>query len=1077
MTVRAHVVRLAIVAGLAASATAPVARAQVAPAQVPQAYRRVAAWTGNPAPAAPGTFRGPEGVAVGPDGRIYVADAVQGRVHVLAPDGSPQALWAGDLGQPSDVAVGDGVVYVADPPGERVVVVGHDGSPRATWRLPGGPAALAWHRDRLLVLLSGAAAVVVLAPDGTELARWGEPGRPMRGPRGLAVAPNGQVWVADYGARQLWRFDEAGVLLTALQVSQDGVVVAPTDVAVDANGEVYVLTDAYWYRFRAGQSIAGPFADPGGRGIAAGPGPALVTTVQDRRLGLTGLRYFRDRRQAVQEAVSWGNPFADLGMLNHPRRVSANADGHVFVLDDWPRVQDWAVDGQPRQQFGADSLLDLAAGLRGSVYGLDGHALTYWAADGQALWTWRPPSTQPTPERTISGWLTALDGWDGAVAVLDLGAQQVHVLDYSANPVAAWPVAPSGPFTSISDLALTAERVYLLNRSTRRIEARDRATGAVRANWAVPGSPIRLDADADGAVYVLTREGWVWKHAATGTPIALWPVADDGRASDLAAGPAGRVYVTFEDQDSVGVYEPDPLATPPAAPVLPDRCDLTRDKTAEPAAVQLGEAVTVRLTITGACPLADAQADIVLLVDTSGSMGGAKMAAARSAALSFVGQLDYSLHQVALVSFSTEARLVQGLTHDPRALIQAIPNLGDDGATSMYAAMKLADGELSGPRARAGVRPVVVLLTDGQPTDDPGGVFDLALAFRAAGREVYTIGLGLDVARSYLRSLATLPSNYFEAPSPYDLHRVYDTIARRVTASQLLAQATITDVLPDNMRLVSGSDLPPAQFDAATRTLTWRLAQVPPAGLELRYRLRPAAVGRWPTNVTAAADYVDGVGHADRLLFPVPEVTVRAADRWTVHLPALLKQQCPQARADVALALDTSTSMLEAAAGGGTKLEAALYAARVFVSQMHLPEDRVAVVAFHGEARRVQELSGDPAAVVAALDRLPTGSGTRLDLGLAAARAALGATAPGRVGAIVLLTDGRQSGGALADVRQVAEATRNAGIDVYMVGLGADVDVALLAEVAGRPERAFVAPGEADLARIYREIARAIPCR
>jgi Mg-chelatase subunit ChlD len=81
------------------------------------------------------------------------------------------------------------------------------------------------------------------------------------------------------------------------------------------------------------------------------------------------------------------------------------------------------------------------------------------------------------------------------------------------------------------------------------------------------------------------------------------------------------------------------------------------------------------------------------------------------------------------------------------------------------------------------------------------------------------------------------------------------------------------------------------------------------------------------------------------------------------------------------------------------------------------------------------------------------------------------------VPAIVLLTDGRQSGAPVTEVQRAAAATRTAGIDVYTVGLGADVDGPLLAEIAGRPNRAYIAPDEADLAQIYRDIARAIPCR
>jgi Mg-chelatase subunit ChlD len=918
--------------------------------------------------------------------------------------------------------------------------------------------------------------VIVFGADGVERRRWGGLDNPFKRPRGLAVAPDGSVWVADFLATTSWQFDPQGVLIGAITVTLQGQDIAPMDVDTDAQGEVYVATDFAVFRYRKGQQIGARFESPGARGVSAGPGPGLVATAQDDQLGFTGLRAWPDRRLPLAGTPeTWGNPYAGLGDLVHPRRVSANSDGHVFLVDDWPRVQHWTNAGRPVEQFATDALGDVAAGLRGSVFTLTGRHLGYSASDGQSLWTWQPESAKPVTGDAW-GWLTVVDGFAGDVAALDTSDQRLHVLDYSGSPLASWSVGSPTAFVAIGDVALAADRVFLLNRTSRRIEVRARATGAPIATWQVPGTPTRLDAGPDGSLYVLTREGWVWKKAADGSDQAWWSVSEDGTAGDLSAGEAGRVYVTFDDTSRIGVYAPDPTAPVPELPHFPDRCTLAHDKTASPARVAVGDPVSIHLAVTGTCPLADARSDILLLLDTSGSMLGPKLEAARTAALAFVGQLDYGLNQVGLITFSSTVTLVQPLTADPRTLIRLLPNIGDEGGTSMFGALAMADQEFATERARPGVRQVVVLLTDGMPTDG-GDILGLAQQFRQQGRDLYAIGLGLDVARGFLRQLVGDPAFYFEAPSPYDLNRAYDTIARRVAASQLLGQVTVTDVLPDNMRFEPASAVPPASYDTASRILTWRLNNVASAGLNLRYRVRPAEIGHWPTNVRADAAYLDGVGFAGQLSFPVPEIDVVAPERWTVFLPVLMRQQCPEAHADVVLAFDTSASMREPGSGGGTKLDAAIYAGRVFISQLKLPQDRVAIVAFSGTATTVQPLTGDPAAAVTALDRLPSGSGTRLDLGLAAARAAVGPAQPGRVHAVVLLTDGRQSGGSENEVLSEAAATRNAGNDVYTVGLGGDADLALLAMVAGRPDHAFTAPSEADLAGIYRSIAGAIPCQ
>lgn len=177
--------------------------------------------------------------------------------------------------------------------------------------------------------------------------------------------------------------------------------------------------------------------------------------------------------------------------------------------------------------------------------------------------------------------------------------------------------------------------------------------------------------------------------------------------------------------------------------------------------------------------------------------------------------------------------------------------------------------------------------------------------------------------------------------------------------------------------------------------------------------------------------------------------------------------------ADIVLVLDSSSSM-----DSFNKWPAAHAAILDFVAAAAAPPDQLALVTFAGTAGLSQPLTSDKDRLRRVLGQTRTNSGTRIDLALGVARAELAGPrhTPGRAGVILLLTDGVQNGAPKSTVLAEADAAKAAGALVYTIGLGADVDGALLAQVASGPEFHFLAPTAADLADIYRRISVAIPC-
>ena len=150
-----------------------------------------------------------------------------------------------------------------------------------------------------------------------------------------------------------------------------------------------------------------------------------------------------------------------------------------------------------------------------------------------------------------------------------------------------------------------------------------------------------------------------------------------------------------------------------------------------------------------------------------------------------------------------------------------------------------------------------------------------------------------------------------------------------------------------------------------------------------------------------------------------------------------------------------------------------------FVGLMDLApgRDQVAVVRFDTDAQVVSELTGDRAAVVEGIRGLEPHRGTHIDLGLLTALEELGSERriADNVPVMVLLTDGIHTGTAGAEL-DAARRVREAGVRVYTIGLGADVDEPTLREMAGDPARYYFAPDSSHLAWIYGEVARDIDC-
>ena len=173
-----------------------------------------------------GQFQSPRGIAIASDGSLYVVDSMNDRIQHLGADGTVLQVWGshadlsqgtapgGTFNEPWGIAVGpDGSVYVAD-----------------TWNYR----------------------IEKFTAEGTFVTMWGFFGQAsdapeaFYGPRGLAVDAQGRVYVADTGNKRIVVFDSDGKYIT--QFGTPGLSLGeldePVAIALDAAGNVYV-TDTW----------------------------------------------------------------------------------------------------------------------------------------------------------------------------------------------------------------------------------------------------------------------------------------------------------------------------------------------------------------------------------------------------------------------------------------------------------------------------------------------------------------------------------------------------------------------------------------------------------------------------------------------------------------------------------------------------------------------------------------------------------------------------------------------------------------------------------------------------------------
>ena len=281
-------------------------------------------------------------------------------------------------------------------------------------------------------------------------------------------------------------------------------------------------------------------------------------------------------------------------------------------------------------------------------------------------------------------------------------------------------------------------------------------------------------------VALYPKEGTFWHEHPFGIPNADW-VSDEQRA-------AAKVFTEYVRSETVqrkvleNGFRPVNPDVPIGYPITPE---LGVDPN-QPTNILTVPDPDVIAAVQASWQYVKKQGDILLVVDTSGSMDGDKINQARQAGIAFMDKMP-TQNRVGLMLFSDEPHMVTqlGLIEDVKGQItQQMNSMQADGSTALYDALSEAIDSLQAvetPEGEDRIRAIVVL-SDGQDTASNARLNDVLEKISSArsGRDpilVIPVAYGDDADISALNNIAQASATKVQSGDPNDIQKLLEIIS------------------------------------------------------------------------------------------------------------------------------------------------------------------------------------------------------------------------------------------------------------------------------------------------------------
>jgi Ca-activated chloride channel family protein len=226
---------------------------------------------------------------------------------------------------------------------------------------------------------------------------------------------------------------------------------------------------------------------------------------------------------------------------------------------------------------------------------------------------------------------------------------------------------------------------------------------------------------------------------------------------------------------------------------------------------------------------ARAPVNLAVVIDRSGSMAGAKIAAARAAALKLVDLLDEH-DRLAIVQYGTDVRVVSASFATPEnkeRMRRSIAGIVNEGGTNTGDALVAGRAQLETARSDFRVNRLI-LLSDGQPTvgiTSAQGLANVVSGIRRSGITVTSLGVGSDFNEDLMQRLADVGGGsygFISERNASDTTALFERDLKQA-GTMVAREVSLTVTLPEGVRFVEAYGRPVAAVDATGSHLTLTL--------------------------------------------------------------------------------------------------------------------------------------------------------------------------------------------------------------------------------------------------------------